>query len=189
MTPVSLCIVFTSAGNHDQLMFILRVLETSYDLVSILTLMLHEVILPKDICVSETCHLTIPKQPSIHQGVLIKGNWRIVDSNMHSLTLPITRTLVNSNLLLTQRNFTLRFKLLEVQLNVMLHVQCVVPEKVHTHPVEGYWKFQGGGGFLKANFLEPMYENKPEFPGGRGGGGAKQKPSMGRVWIFSGTAQ
>ena len=32
-----------------------------------------------------------------------------------------------------------------------------------------------------------MYENKPEFPAG--GGGAKQKPSMGEVWMFSGTAQ
>ena len=33
-----------------------------------------------------------------------------------------------------------------------------------------------------------MYENKLEFPGGRGEGGAKQKPSVGGVWIFSGTA-
>ena len=39
--------------------------------------------------------------------------------------------------------------------------------------MEGYWKFQGGGGLLKAKFLEAMYENIPEFPGGRGG--AKQK--------------
>ena len=46
-----------------------------------------------------------------------------------------------------------------------------------------------GRGFLKTKFLEVMYENKLEFPGGRGG--AKQKTfrggSMG--WIFSGTAQ
>ena len=39
--------------------------------------------------------------------------------------------------------------------------------------MEGYWKFSGGGGVLKAKFLEAMYENKPEFAGG--GGGAKQK--------------
>ena len=32
-----------------------------------------------------------------------------------------------------------------------------------------------------------MYENEPEFPGGKGS--AKKKPSMGGVWIFSGTAQ
>ena len=50
-----------------------------------------------------------------------------------------------------------------------------VPEKIHTHPTEGHWKFlgEGGGGVLKANFLEAMYENKPEFPGEPGG--AKQK--------------
>ena len=32
-----------------------------------------------------------------------------------------------------------------------------------------------GRGVLKAKFLEAMYENKLEFPGGRGGRGAKQK--------------
>ena len=35
-----------------------------------------------------------------------------------------------------------------------------------------------GRGVLKAKFLEAMYENKPEFPGG-GGGGAKQKTFCG----------
>ena len=29
---------------------------------------------------------------------------------------------------------------------------CVVPEKFHTQPVEGQWKFLGGGGSLKLNF-------------------------------------
>ena len=38
--------------------------------------------------------------------------------------------------------------------------------------MEGHWKFLGVGG--SAKFLEAMYENKPEFPGGEGGG-AKQK--------------
>ena len=44
---------------------------------------------------------------------------------------------------------------------------------------------------LKANFSEAMYENKPEFPRGREGGGGVQnkKPSVGGVWIFSETAQ
>ena len=23
---------------------------------------------------------------------------------------------------------------------------CVVPERIHTHPMEGHWKFLGGGG-------------------------------------------
>ena len=68
-------------------------------------------------------------------------------------------------------------------------VHCVVLEKIHTHPMEGYWKFLGGGGgggVLKAKFLEAMYENKPKFPGARGD--AKQKTFCGGVWIFSGTA-
>ena len=47
-------------------------------------------------------------------------------------------------------------------------VHCVGPEKIHTYPMEGHWKFLGGGGVLKAKFLEEMYENKLEFPGGRG---------------------
>ena len=53
---------------------------------------------------------------------------------------------------------------------------------MHTHSLEGHWK-------LKAKFLEEMYENKLEFPGGRRGGGAEQKTFRGGgVWIFSGTA-
>ena len=57
----------------------------------------------------------------------------------------------------------------------------MVPEKIHTHPMEGHWKFLGGGGgggVLKATFLEEMYENKLEFPGGRRC--AKQKTFSGR---------
>ena len=44
--------------------------------------------------------------------------------------------------------------------------------------MEGHWKFLRGGGVLEAKFLETMYENKLEFPGGRGG--AKQKTFRGR---------
>ena len=44
----------------------------------------------------------------------------------------------------------------------------------------------GGRGVLKAKFLEEKYENKLEYPGGRG---TKQKPSVERVWIFSVTTQ
>ena len=54
--------------------------------------------------------------------------------------------------------------------------------------MEGYWKFLGGGGVLKAKILGVKYEAKLEFPGG-GGGDGKQKPFRGGVWIFSGTAQ
>ena len=50
--------------------------------------------------------------------------------------------------------------------------------------MERHWKFLGGrgGGVLKAKFLEEMYENKPEFPRGRGV--PNKKPSVGGVWIF-----
>ena len=51
--------------------------------------------------------------------------------------------------------------------------------------MEGHQKFLGGG-VLKAKILEAKYETKLEFPGGRVG--AKQKPSVGGLWIFSGTA-
>ena len=40
------------------------------------------------------------------------------------------------------------------ELNSSAH--CVVPEKIHTHPMEDHWKFLGGGGILKAKLLEVM---------------------------------
>ena len=40
-----------------------------------------------------------------------------------------------------------------------VNCQCVVPGKIHTHPIEGQWKFLGGGG-LKAKILEAKYEAK-----------------------------
>ena len=43
-----------------------------------------------------------------------------------------------------------------------------------------------GRGVLKAKFLETMYDNKPEFPGGMEV--QTKKRSMGGVWTFSGTA-
>ena len=50
----------------------------------------------------------------------------------------------------------------------------MVPEKIYSHAMDGHWKFLGGEGrVLKAKFLEEMYENKLEFPAGRGI--AKQK--------------
>ena len=53
--------------------------------------------------------------------------------------------------------------------------------------MEGHRKLiGGGGGVLKAKFLEKMYENKLESPGGKGV--QNIKPSVGGVWIFYGTA-
>ena len=54
--------------------------------------------------------------------------------------------------------------------HLSLHGDCVVPEKIHTHPMKGHRKFLGGGGVLKAKLIVEMYENKLEFSGGRGGG-------------------
>jgi len=68
--------------------------------------------------------------------------------------------------------------------------KCVVSEKIHTHPMEGHWKFlvgKRGGWVLKAKILEAKYEPKLEFLGG--GGGQNKKSSVGGVWIFSGTTQ
>ena len=51
--------------------------------------------------------------------------------------------------------------------------------------MEGQWKFLGEGGVLKANILEAKYEAKLEFSrSGGGGGGVKQKPSMGENGYF-----
>ena len=74
-----------------------------------------------------------------------------------------------------------------IPLTTGLSFICVIPEKIHTLPMVGHWQFlvEGGGGVLKAKFLEAIYENKLEFPGR---GGAKQNSSVGGVWIFSGTA-
>ena len=49
----------------------------------------------------------------------------------------------------------------------------VVPEKIHTHSMEGHQKFLGGGVVLKVKLLEAKYEAKLEFLGGSGD--AKQK--------------
>jgi len=42
-------------------------------------------------------------------------------------------------------------------------------------------------GILKAQILEAKYEAKLEFLGGRKEGGKTKNPSVGGVWIFSGT--
>ena len=49
---------------------------------------------------------------------------------------------------------------------LMTTVQC--PENIHTHPKEGYWKFQGGGGFHKLNLLRENMVLKCNFPRGEG---------------------
>ena len=41
--------------------------------------------------------------------------------------------------------------------------------------------------FQKPYFFEGKYDSKMEFPEGWGGGVETKKPSVGGVWIFSGT--
>ena len=45
---------------------------------------------------------------------------------------------------------------------------CEVPEKIHTHPMEGQWKFLGGGGLKGQNDSSKVYEAKLKFPGRKG---------------------
>ena len=58
---------------------------------------------------------------------------------------------------------------------------CAVPENIHTHPMEGQWKFRGGGRVLKAKMLNGMYCISIAV------GGFKPKTFRGGIWIFSGT--
>ena len=41
--------------------------------------------------------------------------------------------------------------------------ECVVPENVHIHPMEGRWKFREGGAF-KTKILKGECEAKLDFP-------------------------
>ena len=42
----------------------------------------------------------------------------------------------------------------------------LVPEYIHAHPMEGQWKFQGGRGFQKPNFLKESMTPKWNFQRG-----------------------
>ena len=55
--------------------------------------------------------------------------------------------------------------------------KCAVPEKIHTHPMEGHqnFEFPRGREVLKFKVLEPKYEDKLEFPGGWGRGVQNKK--------------
>ena len=62
--------------------------------------------------------------------------------------------------------------------------KCAVPENIHTHPVEGHWKFRGGEGNQKPKFLKESMGLDWHFQ--RGGGFKLKRPSVGGVWIFFG---
>ena len=53
---------------------------------------------------------------------------------------------------------------------------CAVPENIHTHPMEGQWKFREGGGGLKSqNFKRKVWSLSGNSRGVGGGGGVKPK--------------
>ena len=55
-------------------------------------------------------------------------------------------------------------------------------------PQKRFTEIPRGRGVSKALFFEGKYDTKMEFPEGLWGGGVQtKKPSMGGVWIFSGT--
>ena len=73
-------------------------------------------------------------------------------------------------------------------MNVIEGLRGMCSSRKNPYPPHGRsLEIPRGRGVLKAKFLEAMYENKLEFPEGKGG--AKQKTFRGGVWIFSGTAQ
>ena len=74
----------------------------------------------------------------------------------------------------TQGNLTFSWKLESIE--------CVVPENIHAHPMEGWWM-----GVSKRQFFQWKYDTKMEFP--EGVGVQFKKHSMGGVWIIFGTTQ
>ena len=50
-------------------------------------------------------------------------------------------------------------------------LKCAVPENIHTHPMEGQWKFRGGG----QNFKRKVWDLSRNSRGVVGGGGFKPK--------------
>ena len=64
----------------------------------------------------------------------------------------------------------------------------LVPENIHTPPQRVIGNSEGEG-VLKAKIFKGKFEPKLEFPEGLGGGFKAKKPSMGGIWIFSGTTQ
>ena len=51
--------------------------------------------------------------------------------------------------------------------------KCAVPEKMHTHPKEGHWKFLGGQGSVKSQNFESKVWSLTGISWG--GGGCKTK--------------
>lgn len=76
------------------------------------------------------------------------------------------------------------FEILTILENSLLSSskECVVPQIIHTHHMEGYqyWKFQVGGGHKSQSFQKKVWTSWMK-------GEQTKSPFMGRVWVFSGT--
>jgi len=70
------------------------------------------------------------------------------------------------------------------RISVFMH--CVVPENIHTLPMDGHWKFWGGEGLKSQNFQKKVWI-KLKWNFWRGGWVPSEKPSVGELCIFSGT--
>ena len=104
----------------------------------------------------------------------------VVDQNINHIALLITNDGSISISL-----FSVLFNELQEQysyLNYPYMVMCR-SRKYPYSPHRRDWNFQGGGGFCKTKKFK-MYEAQMEFREGWG-----EFPSMGEVWIFSGTTQ
>jgi len=64
-------------------------------------------------------------------------------------------------------------------------IHYAVPENIHTPPTEGIRISWGGGGSLRPKNLKKCIKFKWNFQ--RGGRVLEKIPSLGEVWIFSGT--
>ena len=62
-------------------------------------------------------------------------------------------------------------------------IRLLVPENIHTHPMDGHWKFWGGGGGLNGQTFEQKEQSQTGIS--RGQGVQDKKTSVGEVWIFS----
>ena len=61
-------------------------------------------------------------------------------------------------------------------------LECVVPENIYTHPKDGHWKFQGGGGSERPKFLKKSMKLNWNFQ--RAGGAQSQKTIHGGCGYF-----
>ena len=69
----------------------------------------------------------------------------------------------------------------------VVKVNCAVPENIHTHPMEGQWKFRWDQGGLKSQTFKRKYGAYLEFPYWWGDSNQKNLLSMEGVWTFSRT--